>query len=569
MIEWEEKLKLGVDLIDEQHKMLIQALQDIYEACARGEGLKKLEETTQFIAWYVEKHFKEEERLQEKIGYPHYGEHKIIHEKYRQEVSLMLEEFKKNELTIKKLSQMINYLLKMIKIHIRQEDSQIAAFIKNNAIELEERALEEDEVGLDRLTGLWKKEAFDEKVEQLLEHQKSTCFAYATLNVDGFNKVNKTYGYDIGEEIIIYISGILQQFVNEDIIIGRSYQDEFVLFIKLGNYEGMIKEFLEKIRKKIYEGLKRKESIVPLSASIGVALDKGDVKDIKVLAQRASIALSKAKEKGKNQVVFFEEEMYKEGVRSFNVIQLMQDYNLREYLEVFFQPIHDVKTHKVKGCEALLRLYNKEKNVISPVYFIPLAEENDLIVDIGYFCIEEVCRVYKRLQEKNIMPEYVSINLSVNQFKDAKLVRRIKEIAHKYEVDPKHLYFEIVESTLIQDFEKAKKIIKELKALGSKIMLDDFGSGYSSLSYLSRVDVDIVKVDKSFLENIRDNVKAQIILQNMVQLAHTLNLKTVIEGVETEAEWKWVEYVKGDSVQGFLKSRPLREERLMLYLEEN
>ncbi|MGL4738185.1 MAG: putative bifunctional diguanylate cyclase/phosphodiesterase, partial [Cellulosilyticaceae bacterium] len=425
--------------------------------------------------------------------------------------------------------------------------------------------------GRDSLTGFMNKDEFCKYSTKLLkEHLVNSKyrFVYVVAKIDGFEQVNKSYGYELGDELIIYVSGILHNTVEPvlDKTIGRIHRDEVVMLI--GHEENLqaVVAYLERIKEYVERGFNRNGSLIPLSMSMGVVNCDDNETNIRRIHQKATIALDIARAHNRNQLLWYEEAMYDTMREKAEILRLLQSYNLRQSLYVVFQPIYELKHDAIKGVELLLRMRDLAGNTIGPSKFIPLAEENYLMNEIGYFCIEEACKLLRCLRDQNMRLGYVSVNLSVQQLRDIHLVEHIKRYAYQYSIDPEHLHFEIVESMLIEDYDRTQIILQSLRQLGCKILLDDFGTGYSSLSYLSHVAIDVVKLDRSFLGELKQNSKSRIVFASIIRMIKQLDMGCIVEGVETEEERCYVELYGGELIQGYLMSRPLTTEKIIQVL---
>lgn len=562
-MKWQTKWELGIPAIDEQHKMLIQMLEDIYDACSRGEGIAYIKEAISFLDWYVQKHFKDEENIQRKYHYPKFEEHKQIHTEYIKELTKLKREIQENDVVSDHIAKVIAYLDKMIKEHMQGHDKVLAHYLKHHEIYNEEE--QQDYYERNELTGLITGEELEKIIQYKLKNQVD-IFTYGILQIDGFNDVNRTYGYGIGNEVLIYVAGVLKEYETDKCMIAHTYQDEFRFYMDIDN-PLVVDKTLERIRQKIYDGFKRKGSIIPLSVTMGITIAK-DEQSVNDIIQKADIALGKAKRQGKNTKVYYDDTMHDEIVRCASIINRLQPHSLSSSLYVVYQPIFNLQTGTVKGCEALLRMKDEDGNVISPMEFIPLAEKNNLMADIGYFCVNEVCKAYRHIKCMYTEVQYISVNLSIYQLQDSQMVEKMVMIAKGHGIDLKNIYFELTESAIIENIKEVQKVISLLKEKGSKILLDDFGTGYSALSYLSQLDIDIIKIDKSFLRYIDTDPKAFIVLRDVIRLIRELNLTSVVEGVEKKEEMEKLKYLRADNIQGYYISRPVIKEDICSCIDE-
>ncbi|MGL4797825.1 MAG: EAL domain-containing protein [Cellulosilyticaceae bacterium] len=556
MIRWTADLEIGVTEIDEQHKMLMQILQDLYDACSRGEGLSYIKQVTYFLEWYVIKHFNDEERLQKKYKYPKIEGHVKLHKVYRDEIRVLAKEVREKEATIQHIAKVVDYLNRMITEHMKGADQALAYYIKHHEIYQEESY---ETFKRDSLTGLMARCDFQKLLEGKVAKDR-VGEAFCILQVDGYDMVKGIYGYDLGDEVLIYVSGVLREFESTDCYIAHMYKDEFIIYVEMQEPE-LRMHILEKMKKSIYDGFKRKGSIIPLSATVGIGeIREGDT--LKVALQKANVALEAGKESGGNQIVVYEEKIHQQMMQRVDIIKMLQPHSLRQHLRVVYQPIYNLTTQKIQGCEALMRMVDHEGNMLSPMVFIPIAEENHLITAMGYYCMARVCKDFAEIKAKLPDLDYISVNLSMHQFKDKQLVEKFANIAKAQNVSLANIYFELTESIVADETGKMKEMIKALRSQGSKILIDDFGSGYSALSYLAELEVDIIKIDKHFLKGIGENSRVECVLKHMIDLIHNLNFKTVIEGVEEKEELEKLQKLGAHSIQGYYISKPIDKNQI-------
>ena len=557
MFSWNEKYTLNIGAIDSQHQMLITTLQSVYEACSTGNGATESYNALKFLNWYVIKHFKDEEILQAQCHYPYLEQHKKRHDFYRNKAQKMLSDFDTYGESSSVISEILVSFGTQIIGHITYEDVQFGSYIHSNEIPISN--IKNDHYERDELTGLLTKNSFHQIVcEQVnLILGTNNQLAYVTLDVDNFGIVNQSYGYEIGSELLIYISGILHDFSSDSIYIAHSHSDVFTMCIVIDENELDPIYIVNEIRKRIEHGLKREGSLIPLSTSAGISFFPRHCNTPSLLVQKATIALDYAKVHGKNSMFVFEDWMYTAALKNGKIMRFLQPYQVHLYTHVVFQPIYCAKTGNLVACEALLRMNDDEGNPISPTDFIPLAERNHTILDLGYLTLERVCASLNSFIVGNSNFQYVSINLSAIQLNDINLIPRIQEALCKYNIDPNYLAFEITESIFIGDISSIHATLTDLKQLGFKLLLDDFGSGYSSLTYLNRFDFNTLKIDKDFLINILEDEKPKHVMKAIIDLAHILDMNVIVEGVELHEELALLNSLNCDKIQGFLFSKPL------------
>ncbi len=303
-----------------------------------------------------------------------------------------------------------------------------------------------------------------------------------------------------------------------------------------------------------------------VSASIGISVFPFDGRDGQTLLRNADVAMYRAKDQGRNGYL-----LYTEAMNSTAFERLFLESSLRKALEqgefmLNYQPQIEAESGHIIGVEALIRWRHPEIGIISPAKFIPLAEETGLIIPLGEWVLREACRqaaLWQAQGHRLIM----SINLSARQFEDRELVPKIRSILSEAALDPAWVELEMTEGAIIHNTDRAVQILRELRALGLRLCVDDFGTGYSSLSYLRRFPLDVLKVDRSFVQDVTEDSAGQAIVRAVIDLAHALRLKVIAEGVETEAQRECLVALGCDAMQGFLFSPPVSIEKLEAILD--
>jgi EAL domain-containing protein (putative c-di-GMP-specific phosphodiesterase class I) len=306
-----------------------------------------------------------------------------------------------------------------------------------------------------------------------------------------------------------------------------------------------------------------------ITASGGISLFPDDGSDAETLLKNAGAALYRTKKQGGNSYQFYTADMNAEALK-----RMAFENNLRRALErnefkVFYQPKINIVNGQIVGMEALVRWQHPEFGIVSPAEFIPLAEETGLIVPIGEWVLRTACLQSKAWQDEGFSQLQVSVNLSPRQFSQTNLLEVITGIINETGIDPNCLECEITESLIMQNTEEAIRILSELKKLGVKISIDDFGTGYSSLGYLKRLPLDVLKIDKSFVQDVTSAAEDAAIVMTIISLAHNLNLKVIAEGVEIEEQLKFLQLLKCDEWQGFLYSKPVSAAEFRVLLQKN
>jgi EAL domain-containing protein (putative c-di-GMP-specific phosphodiesterase class I) len=267
-----------------------------------------------------------------------------------------------------------------------------------------------------------------------------------------------------------------------------------------------------------------------------------------------------AKEQGKNQYYFYREEMHQKLMHRLNIENYLREAIANNEFYLVYQPIVDIKTQDIVSAEALIRWKNPSLGEVFPVDFIPLAEESGYILEIGKYVLKQVCLSIARWQNNYNNDFKVAVNVSVRQLMDSDFVRDLSEIIGASGVNAKHIKIEVTESMLMANAGKANQVLSDLKELGVTISIDDFGTGYSSLSYLKRFAIDELKIDKEFISDIKDEAEEETIVNAIIALAKSLNLKVVAEGVESKIQLNYLANHECDFAQGYLFSKPCQVE---------
>ena len=390
------------------------------------------------------------------------------------------------------------------------------------------------------------------------------------INIDNFKIINDTLGHSVGDVFLIKVSKILIDLLKNHELLCHLGADEFSFFIPDISDINEIKALSKKLLNIFRHPITAKGYEIPYTTiSLGISLYPSHGKDIESLFRNADIALNDAKNCGKNTYKIFDEAM---NLRMSEKLQL--ENSLRQAVdnnefEVYYQPKVDVKTGKTISMEALVRWISPTLGFVSPVKFIPLAEETGLIHPIGEFVLRESCRQNKIWHEKGFNTLKVAVNLSGKQLKHQNLIPIVANILKETSLEPEWLELEITESILMDNFQKNIIILDKLKNMGINIYLDDFGTGYSSLNYLRKLPIDFIKIDKSFIDEITINSKDSFIASSLIDLAHGINLSVVAEGVETSEQLNLLKSYGCDEIQGYYFSKPLNANDFERFLNTN
>jgi diguanylate cyclase (GGDEF)-like protein/PAS domain S-box-containing protein len=409
----------------------------------------------------------------------------------------------------------------------------------------------------DQLTDLPNRYLLREKLnEAIIDSRQNNChFALLFLDLDRFKAINDTMGHEVGDKVLIEIAERLKECVNERDIISRYGGDEFSIL--LPDYgEQKASEVAHQIITKLSIPLTFHLHELLVTPSIGISLFPTHGESFDTLIKNADLAMYHAKSLGRNNFQFFNEELNKKAQH-----EIAMEVNLRKAMEqnqfeLFYQPQVNLESKQIYGAEALLRWIHPEKGIIPPASFIPIAEETGQIIPMGEWVIRTACQENKKWQVAGYFPITVSVNISAKQFFQSNLVEIVESALTETGLDPKYLELEITES-ITMDVERSITTLLELKRIGVKVSVDDFGIGYSSLNYLKSLPIDKLKIDQSFIRECPNDINSNTLVRTIIIMAHLLKLKVIAEGVETEEQVSFLLGQGCKEAQGYLFSKPL------------
>jgi diguanylate cyclase (GGDEF)-like protein len=418
----------------------------------------------------------------------------------------------------------------------------------------------------DEVTGIPNRRYFVREVNKRITNNPNHKMALIFIDLDNFKYINDTYGHDSGDELLCEFSKIVCNMNIEDSFFVRYGGDEFIL-VKYGACEKkQVSDLLDNIIKKLSKPIIVNNKEIFISLSIGVSIYPIDGREVGMLLKRADMAMYLAKINGKNRYEFFNLKILEVLNREFNIEKGLRIAIDNEEIKLVYQPKVMIKTGEVIGFEVLSRWQSKEFGLVSPSEFIPIAENSGLIISIGEYIIDESFKKCKELAVTTSKKFKFSINLSEVQIRDEVIVCFIGEALKRYDLDPDYIEFEITENIIMKSAEKNIETLKKIKSLGISLALDDFGTGYSSLSYLRTLPIDVLKIDKSFIDGILIEEKSEYITNTIIDLSHFLNLLVVAEGVETKEQFEYLKNSNCDIIQGYYFSKPVdfKEARKMI-----
>jgi diguanylate cyclase (GGDEF)-like protein/PAS domain S-box-containing protein len=410
----------------------------------------------------------------------------------------------------------------------------------------------------DPLTKLPNRLLLRERFEQAIAHARAAKLKLAVVfvDLDGFKEINDSLGHEAGDRLLVAVAQRLEGCLREHDLVSREGGDEFLLVLQ-GADRDEAREIAQRILDDMQHPIHFAETSLHLTTSLGVSVYPDDGADFDVLRRNADAALFEAKNSGRNTFRLFNEQMSVDAVAQLRLQEdLRRALQRREFI-LHYQPQVDARTARVVGVEALIRWQLPDGSLVSPAKFIPAAERSGLIIPIGEWVLNEACH-QAMIWRQTLAPELaIAVNLSVAQFARGNIVEAVLSALNSSGLPPHALELELTESVLLRDSDFALQTMASLKNMGVRLSIDDFGTGFSSLAYVKRLAVDKLKIDQSFVKDMVQSMQDGAIVRTIVQLAHTLQLQVVAEGVETTAQLEMLRSYGCDQIQGYLISRPL------------
>lgn len=411
----------------------------------------------------------------------------------------------------------------------------------------------------DALTGLPNRNQIEENIQQAiaLAGQGERIFSLLYVDLDRFKVVNGGYGHLFGNAVLKAVGEQLVSLVQVDDVVARLGGDEYLILIQSIQQPAEAASIAANIIEYFNQPIKVQNQDIHLSINIGISVYPLDSETADSLIDHAEIAMYKAKELGNNTYQLFSPDM---GLKTQHRIDLeikLRNAIAENQLHLVYQPKVSLKSGEISGCEALIRWTHPELGMVSPMHFIPIAEDSGLIVGIGDWVLRTACLQGRAWIEAGLAPTCIAVNISVRQFLQQDMVTWVARTLQETGLPPECLELELTESLIAQDIERVTETINQLKEIGVKLSIDDFGTGYSSLSYLKSFRVDTLKIDQSFVRNMLTETEDATIVLAVIALAHSLKFKVIAEGVETEEHCKYLKMHGCDEMQGYYFSKPI------------
>lgn len=425
----------------------------------------------------------------------------------------------------------------------------------HNLIQMHENATAVGMMEKDNLTGLYSKEGFCHKMDEVLKNRPDILFDVIALDIEHFKLFNDTYGVDEGDQLLKFVARrIVDESGECNGICARVYADQFLIFCE--RREDYVRKMVDHINSKMED--------YPLDMKVHVKLGVYEIHDITIsvnsMCDRAFIAVKAAKGRYENDVAYYDDSIREKLLREQQIGDDMVHALREEQFDVYFQPKYDLLTEKMTGAEALVRWHHPIKGFMSPAEFIPIFEKNGFITELDMYVWNKSCEYIAKWREKYGEWVSLSVNVSRKDIYKQNLPEILKDMVERYGIPPEILHLEITESAYTENPEQLIFIVGQLKKEGFIIEMDDFGSGYSSLNMLAELPIDILKLDMKFLQNKGEQSKNENIMSAIVELAKKINLYVIAEGVEKEKQISMLKSMKCDMVQGYYYAKPMPAE---------
>lgn len=423
----------------------------------------------------------------------------------------------------------------------------------------------------DTLTGLYNRNYFVRLLSEFVRRaqEERETVSVLLIDIDDFRKVNDGLGIIVGDELVQQLGSFLKEMSSEDIIVCHLNSDIYCMAI----YDPTGQKAVAKIHERIQERMSKPFHLsggqeINTTVSIGVAEYPEAADTALELIGCAEIVMYKSKDMGKNTIQYFDTPILNAFLQNVRIENQLKDAIYSHSFELYYQPQYYAGNKRLRGMEALIRWRDGSGRMVSPAVFIPIAEQNGAIVPIGRWVMEEGVRQFAKWRQNQENSIVLSINVSAIQYMRDGFVDELLQVLNTYQVQPREVELEITESVLIEDFEKVTAKLRSLRGYGIRVSLDDFGTGFSSLSYLKKLPIDTLKIDKSFIDTVLSDRATRVITESIISMVRTLGLETIAEGVEQEQQYKYLHAIGCDIIQGYYFGRPLPVQEMEALLEK-
>jgi diguanylate cyclase (GGDEF)-like protein len=446
----------------------------------------------------------------------------------------------------------------------------ISYALDNFAREAEQKRAEEHIQLLahfDQLTGLPNRALFNDRIKYAISsaQRSNKQLAVLFLDLDHFKNINDTLGHSIGDALLVQLAKRLKSVVREQDTVSRQGGDEFILVLPDTDADGAV-HVAEKLLRAVADSYQIEQLELNVTSSIGIAIYPDDGADFESLYKNVDVAMYRAKQDGRNNYLFFTQEMQAHSIRHLKLENALRHALKRDQLRLHYQPQVSLQDGRIIGAEALLRWQHPELGMISPAEFIPIAEASGQILQIGEWVLRTAAHQMKSWMDGGIEPMVIAVNLSAVQFRQVHLPELVTRILEEVQLPPQYLELELTEGVAMDDPLGAIAVMNDLHECGVRMSIDDFGTGYSSLSYLKKFKVYKLKIDQSFVRDISEDPEDKAIVAAIIGMASSLGMRTIAEGVETAGQLSFLRNQGCNEVQGYYFSKPLPADQFEAYV---
>ncbi|MGY5956947.1 EAL domain-containing protein [Kosakonia sp. BK9b] len=456
-----------------------------------------------------------------------------------------------------------------IMLFISMIDSQLRTTRLTDSLRQLNQQLEK-QAHYDALTGLANRVQFDNLLDVCLNQakEKQTTFALIYMDLDRFKLVNDAWGHHIGDRLLVAVAGRLSACLSEKMTLARLGGDEFTLLVPETN-EAEIDVLMRRLVKTIQHPFYELSHVINVSLSAGVSsfpLHGDTAHELKLAADTAMYSV---KQEGRNGWAVYHALMIQKTTHAPLFLQDLSQALARDQFELWYQPQYTAPGHTLCGFEALLRWRHPQQGILLPGVFLPLLEKTGLMISVGHWVIDAACRQLHKWNSQGFSHLKLAINISPTQFEQHDLYDQITDALTRYQIDPRQLTLEITENTALKNLDRSVQLLNQFSALGMTVAIDDFGTGYSNMLMLKKLPATELKIDKSFVKDIRDNSRNVKIVSTIIDIAHSMNMHVVAEGIETQEQHVLLTNMGCALMQGFLFARPLPVEKVSALLHQN
>ncbi|WP_321392605.1 EAL domain-containing protein [uncultured Desulfuromusa sp.] len=477
---------------------------------------------------------------------------------------------------IERVSRDKNYTLRVQKTSHDELGGLFDGFNEMLAeIEFRDQELRDSEANLeylvnhDSLTKVANRLLFNDRLEHALARAKrvKSRLAILFIDLDRFKIINDSLGHDTGDQVLCVLAERLGHLVRDADTLARNGGNQFVIILDQVKRSSDVGRYAQKLSREISKPFEVSGQNLHVTASIGVSLYPENGDDVDSLMKAADTAMCQGKEKGGNSYQFYSAEMNIDSCKSLLLENQLREALQEKQLLLFYQPQYELRTGQLIGFEALIRWQHPDLGLVSPLDFIPMAEDSGLIVPIGEWVLYTACKQMKSIQDRWKLPLGMAINLSPRQFLHSSLVQTVAEVLYRTKLKPRFLELEITESMVMGNIEQSIGKMNEFKKMGVQLAIDDFGTGYSSLEYLKKFPISKLKIDQSFVRELGHDANDTAIVNSVIALGKSMNLEVIAEGIETVEQLDLLRQEGCDQGQGYLFSQPLPVEALPALLD--